>query len=126
MKKFLIAVAAFIALFGTIFLVTVFKEYREVKALDKAPVPISSVADGVYEGSAETTLVKARVRVTVAGGRIDNVEILEHQCGKGKPANVIVDDMARNNYVDVDAVAGATISSEVIKAAVRDALRNGL
>lgn len=124
MKKFFIELVVVIAIFGALFLAIVFKEYSEVRALDKSSVQISNVPDGVYEGSAETTLVKVKVRVTVAGGRIDSIEILEHQCGKGMPANVIVDDMTKENNIEVDAVSGATVSSEVIKAAVRAALRN--
>ena len=65
-----------------------------------------------------------RVRVTVTDGKIENIEILEHQCGKGKPANAIAEEMARRNDIEVDAVSGATVSSEVIKDAVRNALRD--
>ena len=81
---------------------------------------------GVYNGHSETDLVKVDVRVTVADGRIEDIEILKHECGKGHPADVIVSDMIKDNTVDVDAVSGATMSSEVIKDAVRDALRSGL
>ncbi len=38
----------------------------------------------------------------------------------------IVNDMIKDNTVEVDAVSGATMSSEVIKDAARDALRSGL
>jgi uncharacterized protein with FMN-binding domain len=123
MKKILTGAVVIAVLFGVFFLVIVCREYSEVEAIDRSPVNVSGTEDGVYEGSCETTLVKARVRVTVAGGRIDDIEILEHQCGKGKPANVIVEDMTDRNDIEVDAISGATISSEVIKAAVRDALR---
>ena len=58
--------------------------------------------------------------------RIEDIEILKHECGKGYPADVIVSDMIKDNTVEVDAVSGATMSSEVIKDAVRDALRSGL
>ena len=126
MKKILITLAVVTVLSGGLFLAVAVREYREINAIDKSPVNISDVADGIYEGSFETTLVKARVRVTVNRGRIEGVEILEHQCGKGRPANVIADEMTKENKIDVDAISGATVSSEVIKAAVRDALRNGL
>ena len=99
------------------------KEYSELKDFDQTPVDLSEVADGVYEGSSETTLVKASVRVTEKNGSIENIEILRHECGKGLPANNIVDDMVSQNEIDVDAVSGATVSSEVIKDAVRNALR---
>lgn len=123
MKKLLIAVAIIIVLIGGLFLSVVCKEYNEVKAIDRSPVSIGDVNDGVYEGCCETSLVKVRVKVEVSQGRIENVEILEHQCGKGKPAEVIAKEMADKNDIEVDAVSGATVSSEAIKAAVRDALR---
>ena len=125
MKKVLIGIAAVIVLFFILFLVIACKEYMEVNAIDKTPVNISEVEDGVYEGYSETTLVKVRVRVTVTDGKIENIEILEHQCGKGKPASAIAEGMARRNDIEVDAVSGATVSSEVIKDAVRNALRKG-
>ena len=53
-----------------------------------------------------------------------DIEILKHECGKVRPANEIVNDMIEKNDIEVDAVSGATMSSEVIKAAVRDALRS--
>ena len=98
----------------------------QVKAFDKSGIDLSHVADGVYNGHSETDLVKVDVRVTVANGNIEDIEILKHECGKGHPADVIVNDMIKDDTVDVDAVSGATMSSEVIKDAVRDALRSGL
>ena len=95
----------------------------QVKAFDKSEIDIAQVADGVYDGHSETDLVKVDVRVTISSGKIRNVEILRHECGKGHPAEVIVDEMIRNNQIEVDAVTGATMSSEVIKDAVRNALR---
>ena len=98
----------------------------QVKAFDKSGIDLSHVADGVYNGHSETDLVKVDVQVTVANGKIEDIEILKHECGKGHPADVIVNDMIKDNTVEVDVVSGATMSSEVIKDAVRDALRSGL
>ena len=124
MKKVLIGIAAVIVLFFILFLTIACKEYIEVNAIDKTPVNISEVEDGIYEGCSETTLVKVQVKVTVSDGRLENIEILKHECGKGLPANAIVDEMVSRNDIDVDAVSGATVSSEVIKDAVRNALRD--
>ena len=63
--------------------------------------------------------------VSVSSVDISDIEILRHECGKGKIANVIVEDMVEKDDVEVDAVSGATFSSEVIKDAVRSALRKG-
>lgn len=90
--------------------------------MDKAPIDISQVADGVYEGESKTALVKVTVRGTVSDGEISNIELLRHECGKGAIANGIVDTIKEKNDIDVDAVSGATFSSKVIKDAVRKAL----
>ena len=44
----------------------------------------------------------------------------------GQSANVIVDEMVDKNTYDVDAVSGATVSSEIIMNAVNNALQKGL
>ena len=125
MKKALIGRVVILALVITMVLTVGLKESGEVKAFDRAAVNIGEVKDGVYEGCSETTLVKVQVRVTVSDGKIDNIEILKHECGKGMPANAIVEEMVSRNDVEVDTVSGATVSSEVIKDAVRNALREG-
>ena len=123
MKKVVKIFLIIAAPMGILFLAVVGKEYNELKGFDQTPVELDNVVDGVYEGSSETTLVKVNVRVTVKDGSIENIEILKHECGKGLPANIIVNDMISRNEIDVDAVSGATVSSEVIKDAVRNALR---
>ena len=121
--KYLIIILVF---FISIFIIEIIRMNNQVKAFDKTPIDISQVADGVYNGHSETDLVKVEVKVTVEAGAIKDIEILKHECGKGRPANVIVNDMVKKNDVEVDGVSGATFSSEVIKDAVRDALRKGM
>ena len=127
MKKLFKTVLTIVIIFAlvVIFTVTVviIRMNNQVKAFDKTNIDLSQVADGVYDGHSETDLVKVDVRVTVSDGIIKNIEILKHECGKGRPAEVIINDMIEKNDIEVDAVSSATISSEVIKDAVRDALR---
>jgi uncharacterized protein with FMN-binding domain len=80
------------------------------------------LADGTYRGSYETGLVKAVVDVLMASGRIENVTIVSHRCGKGRPAEVIVNDVVEKQSLDVDVVSGATRSSKVILKAIEIAL----
>ena len=98
----------------------------QVNDFDTTPIDVTKVADGVYEGQSETDLVKADVRVTVSNGKIKDIEIVKHMCGKGKPAEAMTKSMILSNDVEVDAVSGATYSSKVIKDAVRNALKKGL
>ena len=125
-KKILIGLTALIIIVLIFATVLIHGMKQQLTALDMTPVTIADVADGTYEGSSETTLVKATVKVTVEGGKITSVDILRHECGLGGPAGEIVKDIKVLNTTDVDAVSGATYSSEVIKDAVRKALRQGI
>lgn len=99
---------------------------KEAMALEDVSIDMSKLKDGVYEGHSELGPVIVNVKVTVEKGKIIGVEILEHQNGLGQAANVIVEDMVKQNTYDVDAVTGATVSSEVIMNAVNNALQKGL
>ena len=126
MKKKIKYIIVILVFFISIFIIEIIRMNNQVKAFDKTPIDISQVADGVYNGHSETDLVKVEVKVTVEAGAIKDIEILKHECGKGRPDNVIVNDMVKKNDIEVDGVSGATFSSEVIKDAVRDALRKGM
>ncbi len=82
----------------------------------------SSIPDGTYRGTCAAGIVKATVDVTMAGGRIERVAIVSHRCGKGKPAEAIVDDVVAKQSLEIDAVSGATRSSKVILKAIEFAL----
>ena len=102
------------------------KMKKQLERIDTTPVDIAQVADGIYTGESETELVKVAVNVTVKDGKIENIDILKHECGKGKPAERIIESIIQKNNVEVDAVSGATVSSAVIQDAVRTALRKGI
>lgn len=125
LKILLMIPAGFVLFIITICAVIFIRMNSQVKSFDRSEVDVSQVKDGIYEGRSETDMVKVDVKVTVSDGDISDIEIVRHECGKGKIANVIVDDMVEKDDVEVDAVSGATFSSEVIKDAVRSALRKG-
>ena len=87
---------------------------------------LSKVKDGVCKGNKETVLVKADVEVSVFNNKITSINKIRHENGKGKPAEVIIDNMVKENTTNVELVSGATMSSLVIRAAVIDALNKGL
>lgn len=84
---------------------------------------LAALPDGVYTGSCENGLVVATVRVTVANGAIAGMEILEHRNGMGKAGEAVLDQVAQIQSLDVDAVAGATVSSNTLLKAVENALQ---
>ena len=101
------------------------KMENDVKNLAFAETDMSLIADGVYQGKAETTFVKAEVETVIVGHRIVNIRILKHDKGFGRRAEQITNDMILMNTFEVDVISGATASSKVIKSAVSDALAKG-
>lgn len=100
---------------------------RSMAELDAVPViPLSDVADGVYEGMQETPLVKVTVSVTVQNHAIAGIQLLRHENGRGAPAEALLEEMVRQDTSEVGVVSGATMSSKVITAAVRNALAKGV
>ena len=65
---------------------------RSMAELEAVPViPLSDVADGVYEGVQETPLVKVTVSVTVQNHAIAGIQLLRHENGRGAPAEVLLE-----------------------------------
>lgn len=112
--------------FGGVYLKRVADYQRAVRETVIQEVDLTRVADGTYTGEYDVGLVYARVEVTVAGGVITDVRILEHKNGRGGPAEAVTGAIVDQQRIGVDAVTGATNSSTVLKKAVENALRQGL
>ncbi len=96
---------------------------KHVAEMTIANIDFSQTPDGVYEGSVDETFIRVRVRVTVEGGAVTNIVLLEHENGRGKPAEAVIGEIIRQQTLEVDAVSGATNSSKVIKKAIEKALQ---
>jgi len=90
------------------------------------PVRAGELVDGVYEGDFKSFPNSARVKVTVARGRIFDVEIVSHSAsGIGHRADAVIPGrIVEKQSTAVDAVTGATNSSRVIMNAVEVALKD--
>ena len=99
------------------------KMYAQLDAV--AVAAPEQVADGTYEGTAETPLVKVTVEVTVQKHALREIRLLRHENGQGAPAEAMLPEMLSRNTSEVDRVSGATLSSKAIRAAVRNALAKG-
>ena len=90
-----------------------------------ASVPADGYKDGTYEGSGTGFGGTIRVRVTISGGKIAAIDILE---ASGETASYfasaqgVISRMIAGNTPNVDAVSGATYSSNGIIQAVQNAL----
>ena len=89
------------------------------------PVDLSGISDGTYTGDADNGLVKVSASVEVQTGRITDITLLKHDNLLGKPAEKIIDNIIAEQSLQVDAISSATYSSDTIRKAVENALRNG-
>ena len=111
---------------GGLYLKSIGDYKAKVAALTFDEIDLTKVEDGVYEGQCDTGVVRVRVQVTVRDHRLESIELLEHENGRGAPAEAILDQMVQEQTTAVDAVSGATCSSKVIRKAVENALAAGL
>ena len=100
-----------------------FANYRnKIHEIHIQDIDISEVEDGVYVGEYDAGYIYAKVEVTIENGSIVELRILEHGNERGEAAEVITEEIKKQQKLDVDAVTGATNSSRVIKKAVQNAL----
>ena len=100
-----------------------FREYQKnVESITFENIELSDVEDGTYVGEYDAGYIYAKVEVTIEDGRIVSINLMEHRNEKGKTAEVILDNIVAMQEIDVDAVSGATNSSNVIKKAIENAL----
>lgn len=95
---------------------------KAINQIELQEVDLNKVEDGSYEGEYDAGYVYAKVKVTVAEHRLVKVEILKHITERGKPAETIIDNMVKEQKLEVDAVTNATNSSKVIIKACENAL----
>ncbi|MEY8425013.1 FMN-binding protein [Lachnospiraceae bacterium 38-14] len=128
-KKILLSLILLLFLGGLVLGILYLKDvadYKQaVEEITFEEINISDVSDGVYIGEYDVNFIYAKVEVTVENGEITNINILEHRQERGKAAESITDKIVDEQKIDVDAIAGATNSSTVIKKAVENALKLG-
>ena len=86
---------------------------------------VAETADGVYEGTGAGLNGAIKVSVTISGGKITDVTVLEHSetAGISDPAIAqIPAAIVEAQSADVDIVSGATYTSKGIIEAVKNAL----
>jgi uncharacterized protein with FMN-binding domain len=126
MKKFLkivaIVITALVILFTGLFLfISRGLDAKSQPAL--AGVTAQGLADGTYEGSYEGGRWTNRVRVTVAGGKIGNIALLQDVIfSKNDVSVALFERVITAQSTQVDAVAGATVTSKAYLKSIENAL----
>lgn len=128
-KKYIIFLSILILIIGAIFTVVVVKSNLEANLEKLTDLPISDVdltkvEDGIYTGRYTAFPVAAVVKVTIKGHKITGINLVKHNNGQGKTAEVIPGKVVEAQTLDVDIVSGATYSSKVILKAIENALNS--
>ncbi|MDY0139623.1 MAG: FMN-binding protein [Candidatus Izemoplasmatales bacterium] len=128
MKKIILWSIGVVIVIGGVFLglyLNRVSNYREaIEEIIIENEDIASLENGVYPGECDVDFIHVKLEVTILDGVITKIEILEHYNGQGTPAEAIIDDILDQQSLEVDAIAGATNSSLVIKKAVELALKS--
>jgi uncharacterized protein with FMN-binding domain len=119
-----LAVAALVALLShiTVNVVALNTYQQAARSIQITDVDLSRISDGSYTGECDVGYVYAEVSVIVRSGAITDVTILKHRTEGGQPAERLADDVVAEQRITVDAVSGATNSSNVIRRAIQNAL----
>lgn len=96
---------------------------KQLASLVYQDVNMMLVTNGTHYGQADAGLVSVKVAVVVKDQSIEDIQIIEHENGLGQAAEGIIRTMIEKNSFSVDAISGATLSSEAIKSAVSQALK---
>jgi uncharacterized protein with FMN-binding domain len=118
----LVFISVFILLIGAVFAIKSMGLSEELPVIQIGKVDLSKIEDGTYTGECSGGLVKAAVEVQVNQNQIVEIKILKHENGLGKKAEKVIDEVIRQQSLDVETVSGATTSSKVILKAVETAL----
>lgn len=98
------------------------KGYRRLPVVR---VDVGALQDGSYEGQDAQTGFVYRVRVVVVGGRIERVDLLSTRDSLyARLAALAIERLPGRARNDVDAVSGATTTSQALLRAVADALQH--
>jgi uncharacterized protein with FMN-binding domain len=124
-KALVLTLSMIVFVFIGLFLWMMNTAREQLASITYENVDMAQVTDGMHYGETDAGLVSVKVAVRVENHSIQDISILEHQNGMGSAAESIVQAMIRKNHYTVDAVSGATLSSEAIKSAVSKALHAG-
>ena len=121
--KFLVIIMAICIVGNIVTYIIDFKNYQQkVTNLVFEDIELANIKDGTYQGEYNVGYIYAKVEVEIRNHKIVSINIVEHRNERGEPAEKIIDDMVVKQKIYVDAVSGATNSSNVIEKAVENAL----
>lgn len=85
-------------------------------------IDMSTIPDGTYTGGYKSFVVSVEIAAKVKDHRIEDISILNQNCGKGYEGRQVIDQVIKEQSLQVDAKTGATGSSRCILIALEKAL----
>lgn len=99
---------------------------REIMNLNFQTPDLQQSKDGNYVGRYESKMVKAEVMVKINTHIIEDIDIINHETGLGRKAEVLADSVLFYQSVELDAISGATVSSKVILKSIENAIHKSI
>ncbi len=124
LKIFLTVIAILFVLIG-LTLAAALPGLKEVTDLDIESVDLTQIPDGSYTGNYDSYRWSTTVEVTILDHRITDIQSVIIQDGRDSLTEDLKEKVLSEQTVDVDAVSGATASSNAYLKAIENALKNG-
>lgn len=90
--------------------------------LDVGEADLSAVEDGEYIGVCQNKLLFAVVKVGVREHQISHVDVLYHKASYMAQAERIAAEVCAGGSLETDAISGATLTCDTVRAAIKNAL----
>ena len=91
--------------------------------LDIGTVDLNTVSDGEYIGFCQNEILFAVVKVDVQDHKIIAIEVLEHKPSYMEQAEQIAGKVLSGQSLEVDAISGATLTSDTVLKVIENALK---
>lgn len=92
--------------------------------LEISTVDLDTASDGEYVGVCQNKILFAVVKVKIQDHKITDVEVIEHKESYMEQARQIAERVCDEQLLNVDAISGATLTSDTVKKAIENALED--
>lgn len=87
-------------------------------------VDLNTAADGEYIGVCQNKILFAVVKVEIQDHKISDIEVVEHKASYMEQANQIAQEVCQEQSLEVDAISGATFTSDTVLKAIENAMED--
>ena len=92
--------------------------------LEISTVDLDTASDGEYVGVCQNKILFAVVKVKIQDHKITDVEVIEHKESYMEQARQIAERVCDEQSLNVDAISGATLTSDTVKKEIENALED--